>query len=78
MVLAGTNTYTGATNLSEGTLKAGSSVGFNNTSPLVMTGSSILDLGGFNGAFTNLTTTAANTITTTLALMILVMKLRYR
>jgi fibronectin-binding autotransporter adhesin len=65
VVLSGTNTYTGATNLVEGTLRAGSSQGFNGTGPLVMTASSTLDLGGYNGAFTNLTTTAANTITTT-------------
>lgn len=65
VVLSGTNTYTGATNLVEGTLRAGSSQGFNGTGPLVMTGSSTLDLGGFNGAFTNLTTAATNTITTT-------------
>lgn len=67
VVLAGTNTYTGATNLAEGTLKAGGSTAFNNTSALVMTGSSILDLNGYNAAFTNLTATAANTITTTAA-----------
>lgn len=65
VILTGTNTYTGATNLTQGTLKPGSSVGFNNTSALVMTENSTLDLNGYNGAFTNLTATAANTITTT-------------
>ncbi len=65
VVLAGTNTYTGTTSVAEGTLKAGSAAAFPGTSALVMSGSSTLDLGGFNGAFTNLTATAANTITTT-------------
>jgi autotransporter-associated beta strand protein len=65
VVLAGTNTYTGVTSIAEGTLKAGSAGGFSGTSPLVMSGTSILDLNGHGGAFTNLTATAANTITTT-------------
>ncbi|TAE72909.1 MAG: hypothetical protein EAZ84_13755, partial [Verrucomicrobia bacterium] len=65
VTLAGTNSYTGVTSVAEGTLKAGSSTAFGNTSALVMTGSSILDLNGNNAAFTNLTTTAANLVTTT-------------
>ncbi len=65
VVLAGTNTHTGVTSIAEGTLKAGSSTAFAGTSALVMTGSSTLDLGGFNASFPNLTATAANTITTT-------------
>ena len=66
-ILAGTNTYTGATNLVEGRLQAGSSTAFGGTGALVMSGTSTLDLGGFNGAFTNLTATAANTVTNTAA-----------
>jgi len=60
VTLAGTNTYTGVTSVAEGTLKAGSSAAFGNTSALVMTGTSVLDLNGNDAAFTNLTATTAN------------------
>ena len=64
-ILAGSNSYSGATTVSAGTLKAGGATAFNNTSALTLTGSGTLDLAGFNASFTNLTGTATSTITTT-------------
>ncbi len=64
-ILSGSNSYSGATNVNAGTLKAGSATAFNNTSALTMSGSGTLDLAGFNASFTNLTGTATSTITTT-------------
>jgi autotransporter-associated beta strand protein len=63
--LSGINSYTGATAVSAGTLKAGSSSAFTNIGVLSMSDTGIFDLGGNNAAFTNLTNTATNTITTT-------------
>ena len=58
-----TNGYTGATTISAGTLKAGSSTAFNTTSALVATAGT-LDLNGFNVGFLSSTGGAsANTIT---------------
>jgi fibronectin-binding autotransporter adhesin len=51
VTLTGTNTYAGATRIADGTLRAGSSTAFNNTSALVMGGTGALDLNGFNAAF---------------------------
>jgi autotransporter-associated beta strand protein len=53
LTLYGTNTYAGATIISDGTLQAGSAGAFNNTSSLLMTnGSGALDLNGNNVRFT--------------------------
>ena len=60
LTLSGTNTYTGATIIRAGTLKAGSATAFNNTSALVMTnGSGTLDLNGNNAKFTGSTLSSA-------------------
>jgi autotransporter-associated beta strand protein len=63
--LSGINTYTGATAISAGTLKAGSASTFSNLGALNMSGTGTFDLGGHNTSFTNLTSVAGNTITTT-------------
>lgn len=65
VTLSGANTYTGATAVSAGTMKAGSATAFQNTNALSLSGTSTFDLGGFSGSFTNLTSAATNTITTT-------------
>jgi autotransporter-associated beta strand protein len=60
LTLSGTNTYTGATIISDGTLQAGSAGAFNNTSSLLMTnGSGTLDLNGNNIKFTASTLSSA-------------------
>jgi autotransporter-associated beta strand protein len=63
--LSGVNTYTGATAVSAGTLKAGSASTFSNLGVLSMSGTGTFDLAGNNASFTNLTSVAGNTITTT-------------
>ncbi len=66
LTVSGANTYTGATIVSAGTLKAGSSTAFTAKGVLSMSGSGIFDLGGFNASFTDITASAAtNTITNT-------------
>lgn len=64
VTLSGTNTYNGATAISAGTIKAGSSSTFTNDGALSMTGTGTFDLAGFDAAFTNLSATSGNTITT--------------
>jgi MYXO-CTERM domain-containing protein len=63
ITLAGANTYTGTTTVSEGTLRAGANAAFTNKGRLVLAGSAVLDLGGFNAAFTSFDSTSANLIT---------------
>ncbi len=65
VTLAGANTYTGSTTVTAGTLKAGSSSAFSNVGALALSGTATLDLAGNNASFTNLTSAATNTITTT-------------
>ncbi len=63
--LSGNNGYTGATTINAGTLAAGSSTAFNNTSALSMAGSGTLNLGGFDASFTSINAgVSTNTITT--------------
>jgi autotransporter-associated beta strand protein len=64
VVLAGTNTYTGATNVIKGTLKAGSSTAFNNTATLAVLPGATFDLNGFDAKFVSMTSNTG-TITTT-------------
>jgi autotransporter-associated beta strand protein len=62
--LSGANTYTGATTVNDGTLKAGNAAAFNNLGTLAMAGAAVFDLNGFNAAFTNITgSTVTNIIT---------------
>ncbi len=48
VILAGANTYSGNTNISAGTLQAGSASGFSSASLFSVASGSILDIGGFN------------------------------
>ncbi|WP_367870098.1 beta strand repeat-containing protein [Luteolibacter sp. Populi] len=62
--LGGANTYTGTTTINDGTLKSGAATAFNNLGVLAMAGPGVLDLNGFDAAFTNVSASAAtNTIT---------------
>uniref|UniRef100_UPI0020C54DAA beta strand repeat-containing protein n=1 Tax=Anatilimnocola floriformis TaxID=2948575 RepID=UPI0020C54DAA len=62
--VSGVNTYTGATTVSDGTLRNGSANTFTSKGVLNMSGNGVFDLGGFNAAFTNVGTSATtNTIT---------------
>lgn len=64
VTLGGTHSYTGATTVSNGTLKAGASTTFNNTSALnLASATSVLDLNGNNAAFTALSGVAGGKIT---------------
>ncbi len=61
--LSGTNTYTGTTSISGGTLKNGSATTFTNKGALSMSSTGTFDLGGFNASVTNVSaSTATNTI----------------
>lgn len=62
--LSGLNTYTGATAVSAGTLKAGSASAFGTSSALNLSSTGTFDLGGFNASFTTLSSTSNNIITT--------------
>ncbi len=62
--LSGNNTYTGATAISAGTLKAGGAFAFTTSSALNLSNTATFDLGGFNTSFTTLTSTSNNIITT--------------
>ena len=55
VVLAGTNSYTGATTVAEGPLKAGSATAFNDTSTLAVAAGATFDLNGFNAEFISMT-----------------------
>ena len=62
--LSGSNNYTGATTINDGTLKAGSATAFSTLGTLAMAGAGVLDLNGFDVTFTNISaSTATNTIT---------------
>ncbi|MCW1922005.1 autotransporter-associated beta strand repeat-containing protein [Luteolibacter arcticus] len=52
-LLSGSNTYTGNTTISDGTLKAGSTGAFLFSAALNMSGTGTLDLNGFDASFTN-------------------------
>lgn len=54
LTLSGTNSHTGNTMVSAGTLKAGSATAFTGTGPLVMSGFSTFDLGGHDARFTTI------------------------
>jgi fibronectin-binding autotransporter adhesin len=56
--LSGADTYSGATTISAGTLQAGSTTGFSNTSPVTITGSGVLDLNNFSNAIYSLSSTS--------------------
>ena len=47
-VLAGTNTYSGPTTITAGTLQAGSNTGLSASSAVVIDGSGVLDIGGYS------------------------------
>ena len=68
LVLSGTNTYSGATNVNAGTLRAGSAAAFGASSAFNVVGGSTLDLNGFNRTFGTLigagTVTGANSTVT--------------
>jgi fibronectin-binding autotransporter adhesin len=55
LTLSGANTYTGATSVSQGTLKVGNAGVFTNKGTLGLTASGTFDLNGHNAAFTNVT-----------------------
>jgi len=65
LLLSGTNTYTGATDVNGGTLRAGSVGAFGSSSTFAVAGGATLDLNGFNKTFGALsgagTVTGANT-----------------
>ncbi|MES2657042.1 MAG: autotransporter-associated beta strand repeat-containing protein [Verrucomicrobiota bacterium] len=65
LTLSGTNTYTGNTTISAGTLKNGSASTFTNKGSLTMNGTGTLDLNGFNASFKEFGSgsVAGNTIT---------------
>jgi fibronectin-binding autotransporter adhesin len=62
LTLSGSNSYSGPTRASSGTLKAGSSSAFAGTSQLQISGDAALDLNGFNASFAS--NTAASSFTT--------------
>ncbi|MDI1262911.1 MAG: autotransporter domain-containing protein, partial [bacterium] len=51
LLLSGTNTYTGATNVNAGTLRAGSAAAFGTSSAFTVASGATLDLNGFNRTF---------------------------
>ena len=62
--LSASNTYSGATTINDGTLKAGNIAAFSTLGTLAMAGAGVLDLNGFDVAFTNISASAAtNTLT---------------
>jgi autotransporter-associated beta strand protein len=54
LLLSGTNTYTGATNVNAGTLRAGSAAAFGSSSAFTVAAGATLDLNGFNKTFGSL------------------------
>ena len=62
LTLSGNNAYLGATSISGGTLKAGSTTGLSANSALSVAAGATLDLGGFNNSIKSLAT-ATGTIT---------------
>ena len=63
LTLSGTNSYTGLTTVSGGTLRAGSNSAFTNKGGLSLSSSSVFDLNGYNTSFTTLASASTNTIT---------------
>ncbi len=61
LILGGTNTYTGATTVSAGTLKAGSTGAFSTSSAFTV--NSTLDLGGFNSLIASLSGSSSGVVT---------------
>jgi autotransporter-associated beta strand protein len=61
LILGGTNTYTGATTVSAGTLKAGSTGAFSSSSAFTV--NSTLDLGGFNSLIASLSGSGSGIVT---------------
>jgi autotransporter-associated beta strand protein len=61
LILGGTNTYTGATTVSAGTLKAGSAGAFSSSSAFTV--NSTLDLGGFNSLIASLSGSSSGIVT---------------
>lgn len=55
LTLAGTNTYSGATTISNGLLRAGSSNGLSTNSAFSVAAGAVMDLGGFNNTIKSLT-----------------------
>ena len=51
LLISGTNTYTGATDVNGGTLRAGSAGAFGSSSTFAVAGGATLDLNGFNETF---------------------------
>jgi fibronectin-binding autotransporter adhesin len=62
LTLAGNSTYSGATTINSGTLKAGSTTGLSSGSAVSVAAGATLDLGGFNNTISSLST-ATGTIT---------------
>ena len=60
LLLSGTNTYTGATMITAGTLQAGSSFSFSRTSPFTVNGT--LDLNGYDNYLSSLAGSAAGNV----------------
>jgi hypothetical protein len=61
LLLSGTNTYTGATNVNGGTLRAGSAAAFGTSNAFLVANGATLDLNGFNQTFAQLS--GAGTVT---------------
>ena len=55
LVLGGSNTYSGATTISNGALRAGSTNGLSTSSTFSVSSGALLDLGGFSSTIKNLT-----------------------
>jgi fibronectin-binding autotransporter adhesin len=62
LTLTGNNTYSGPTNVSSGTLRAGSATAFSANSAFGLTGLSVLDLNGFDVSIGSLTGVARATV----------------
>jgi autotransporter-associated beta strand protein len=62
LTLTGNNTYSGPTNVSSGTLRAGSATAFSANSAFSLTGLSVLDLNGFDVSIGSLTGVAGATV----------------
>ncbi|MEB0173906.1 autotransporter-associated beta strand repeat-containing protein, partial [Undibacterium sp. CCC1.1] len=60
LTLAGTNTYSGATNVTAGTLSAGAAQALSPNSAVSIAGTASLDLGGFNQTIASLAGTGGN------------------
>ena len=63
LTLSGNSTYSGATTINAGTLKAGSTTGLSSGSAFTVGSGAALDLAGFNNTISNLSNASAGTIT---------------